>query len=55
MGRSTVARALASDRPPKYERKQVPTAFTPFELRVRVLLAEHPDLPATVSMKRVTN
>lgn len=55
VGRSTVARALASDRPPKYERKQVPTAFTPFELRVRVLLAEHPDLPATVSMKRVTN
>jgi transposase len=52
VGRSTVARALASDRPPKYERKPVPTAFTPFEMRVRVLLAEHPDLPATVIAER---
>ncbi|WP_238335150.1 helix-turn-helix domain-containing protein [Kribbella amoyensis] len=31
IGRSTVARALASDRPPKYERAAGPTAFTPFE------------------------
>ena len=30
-----VERALASDRPPKYERSVVPTAFTPFEPVVR--------------------
>ena len=42
IGRSTVARALASDRPPKYERPAVPTSFTPFEPRVRQLLAERP-------------
>jgi hypothetical protein len=53
VGRSTVARALASDRPPKYERPAVPTAFTPFEPLVRQLLAEHPDMPATVIAERV--
>ena len=53
VGRSTVARAVASDRPPKYERKPVRTSFTPFEPRVRVLLAEHPDMPATVIAERV--
>ena len=31
IGRSTVARAVASDGPPKYERPAVPTSFTPFE------------------------
>ncbi|MBK8730585.1 MAG: helix-turn-helix domain-containing protein [Tetrasphaera sp.] len=31
IGRSTVERALASDRPPKYERPPVPTSFEPFE------------------------
>ncbi|UUZ59541.1 helix-turn-helix domain-containing protein [Nocardioides sp. B-3] len=30
VGRSTVARAVASDGPPKYERPEVPTSFTPF-------------------------
>jgi hypothetical protein len=53
VGRSTVARAVASDRPPKYERKPVPTSFTPFESRVRAILAEHPDMPATVIAERV--
>ena len=53
IGRSTVARALASDAPPKYERKPVPTSFGPFERRVRVLLAEFPDMPATVIAERV--
>jgi transposase len=53
IGRSTVARALASDRPPKYERPAVPTSFTPFEPRVRALLADHPDMPATVIAERV--
>jgi len=35
VGRSTVARAVASDVPPKYERKRAPTSFSRFEPRVR--------------------
>ena len=53
IGRSTVDRALESDRPPKYERKLGPTSFTPFEARVRAILAEHPEMPATVIAERV--
>ncbi|MFF5993100.1 IS21 family transposase [Prauserella flavalba] len=53
IGRATVDRAVASDRPPKYERRPVPTAFTPFEARVRAILAEHPEMPATVIAERV--
>ena len=53
VGRSTVARALACDRPPKDERPVVPTAFTPFEPLVRRLLATTPDMPATVIAERV--
>src|ERR1700744_1338970 len=45
IGRSTVDRALASDRPPKYEREAGPTSFTPFGGRVRAILAEHPEMP----------
>jgi hypothetical protein len=53
IGRSTVERAVASTRPPKYERATVATAFTPFEPLVRQLLAATPDLPATVIAERV--
>jgi hypothetical protein len=53
VGRSTVARAVASASPPKYERLEQPTSFSPFERRVRVLLAEHPQMPATVIAERV--
>ena len=53
IGRSTVARAVASDAPPKYERRPVPTSFSPFEPRVRELLAEFPEMPATVIAERV--
>ncbi len=53
IGRSTVERALASDRPPKYERAAVPTSFTPFEPLVRQLLSSTPDMPATVIAERV--
>jgi hypothetical protein len=45
IGRSTVA----SDVPPKYERKPAPTSFSPFEARVRVLLEEFPEMPATAA------
>jgi hypothetical protein len=53
IGRATVDRALASDRPPKYERAAVATSFTPFEARVRAILVEHPEMPATVIAERV--
>src|SRR5688572_16844778 len=53
IGRSTVARALASGGPPKYERPAVSTSFEPFEALVRQLLAKTPDMPATVLAERV--
>jgi transposase len=53
IGRATVARALSSDGPPKYERPSVPTSFTPFEPAVRQLLIKAPDMPATVIAERV--
>lgn len=53
IGRSPAARAFASDVPPKYERKPTPTSFSPFESRVRVLLEEHPAMPATALAERV--
>ena len=53
IGRATVDRAVASDRPPKYERPAVATSFAPFEARVRTILAEHPEMPATVIAERV--
>jgi Helix-turn-helix domain of resolvase len=53
IGRATVDRAVASDRPPKYERAVGATAFTRFESRVRAILFEHPEMPATVIAERV--
>jgi transposase len=52
IGRSTVARAVASDVPPKYERKPALTSFSPFEARVRALLEEFAEMPATVLAER---
>lgn len=53
IGRSTVERALESDRPPRYQRRPQATSFSPFEGRVRALLAEHSEMPATVIAERV--
>jgi transposase len=53
IGRSTVARAVASQTPPKYERRPVTTSFSRFEPRVAALLAEFPEMPATVIAERV--
>lgn len=54
ISRNTVSRAVNSSEPPKYERAPVAeTSFTPFEPRVRELLAEFPDMPATVLAERV--
>lgn len=46
-------KAVASDGPSRYERQTKPTSFTPFEPRVRQLLADTPDMPATVVAERV--
>ena len=48
-----MARAVASEVPPKYERKPVPTSFSPFEPWVAALLAEFPEMPASVIADRV--
>src|ERR1700727_581113 len=54
ISRNTVARAVASSNPPKYSRPPLEaTSFTPFESRVAALLAEFPDLPASVIAQRV--
>ena len=53
ISRNTVIKAVTSNGPPKYERKPGPTSFTPYETRVRQLLAETPDMPATVLAERV--
>ena len=54
ISRNTIAKAVASTSPPKYERAPVwAPSFTPFEKRVRALLAEFPEMPATVLAERV--
>ena len=53
ISRTTVIKAVNLESPPEYERAPKPTSFTPFEGRVRQLLAETPDMPATVLAERV--
>lgn len=53
ISRTTVVKAVASDAPPRYERRPAPTSFTPFEPMVRQLLVTTPDMPATVIAERV--
>ncbi len=53
ISRTTVIKAVASESPPQYERRAASTSFTPFEARVRALLAETPTMPATVLAERV--
>lgn len=53
ISRTTVIKAVNSDAPPRYERSPGPTSFTEFEPHVRALLAEVPDMPATVLAERV--
>jgi DNA-binding transcriptional regulator LsrR (DeoR family) len=52
ISRTTVTKAVASDRPPTYVRTPVETSFVTFEPRVRVLLRLTPDMPATVLAER---
>jgi hypothetical protein len=53
ISRTTVTKAVASDAPPRYERRSAATSFTPFEARVRALLVDDAELPATVIAERV--
>ncbi|MET9318571.1 IS21 family transposase [Kribbella sp. NPDC003505] len=53
ISRTTVIKAVNSDAPPRYERRPAPTSFTVFEARVRALLEQTPDMPATVLAERV--
>lgn len=53
IARDTVSRALASEGPPTYVRGPVPSVFDAFESRVRLLLVEFPQMPATVIAERV--
>jgi len=53
ISRTTVVKAVASQAPPRYVRAPGPTSFTVFEPRVRALLTDTPDMPATVLAERV--
>jgi len=53
LARNTVREALASEVPPKYERAPAGSAVDGFEPRIRSLLAEFPDMPATVIAERI--
>lgn len=53
ISRNTVKRALASDGPPRYQRRPVGSVADAFEPRIRELLAAYPRMPATVIAERV--
>lgn len=54
LSRNTVARALASDAPPRYERAPVTSSgWAQVEPLVRALLTDHPTMAATVLAERV--
>jgi hypothetical protein len=53
ISRNTVRSALASDGPPKYQRRPAGSAVDAFEPRIRELLQAYPAMPATVIAERV--
>src|SRR5204863_9539758 len=53
ISRNTVRAAVASDRPPKYERKPAGSVVDGFEPRIRELLKAYPTMPATVIAERI--
>ena len=53
VSRNTVRAAVASDRPPKYERKPAGSIVDGFEPRIRELLKAYPAMPATVIAERI--
>ncbi len=53
VGRNTVRRALAAEGPPKYARKRKGSIVDAVEPQIRRLLADWPDMPATVIAERI--
>jgi transcriptional regulator with XRE-family HTH domain len=53
ISRNTVAKALGSDRPPRYERAAKGSLVDGVEGSIRLLLAEYPTMPATVIAERI--
>ncbi|AIY49763.1 MULTISPECIES: IS21 family transposase [Mycolicibacterium] len=54
LSRNTVAKALRSEAPPRYERRRAPmSAWAQVEMAVRALLDQFPTMPATVIAQRV--
>ena len=53
LARNTVRAALAADSPPRYERVPAGSRCDAFEPAIRLLLAEFPEMPATVIAERV--
>ena len=53
ISRTTVLKVVGLDAPPSYVRRAAPTSFAPFQERVRALLEDDPELPATVIAERV--
>lgn len=53
VARNTVRAALASDGPPKYERKASGSLVDDVEPQIRALLAATPDMPAKVIVERI--
>ena len=53
ISRTTVMKVVSSDAPPQYRRTPTETSFVAFEPRVRALLAQTPEMPATVIAERV--
>jgi transposase len=53
ISRNTVRAALASDGPPKYERKLAGSVVDAAEPRIRELLRAYPTMPATVIAERI--
>ena len=53
ISRNTAKRALASDKPPRYQRAARGSAVDAFEPAIKALLAEFLDMPATVIAERV--
>lgn len=53
ISRTTVVKAVKSGSPPRYVRSPGVTSFSAFEPRVRALLEQTPEMPATVLAERV--
>lgn len=53
VGRNTVRRALRREGPPRYERPRAGRAVDVCEPAIRALLADVPDMPASVIAERV--